>query len=67
MIDTIPSFSGPNLALAQATVATLGVVVMIGVAFLDRPHRSTLLWSMAFLLAMTSSWGSCWPRPSTPK
>lgn len=57
MIDGIPSFSGPNLALAQATVATLGVVIMIGVAFLDRPHRSTLLWSIAFLLAMTSSWG----------
>ncbi|AZC12452.1 GGDEF domain-containing protein [Microbacterium sp. ABRD28] len=57
MIDGIPSFSGPNLALAQATVATLGVVIMIGVAFLDRPHRSTLLWSIAFLVAMTSSWG----------
>lgn len=57
MIDGIPSFSGPNLALAQATVATLGVVIMIGVAFLDRPHRSTLLWSIAFLLAMISSWG----------
>ncbi|WP_322410086.1 hypothetical protein [Microbacterium invictum] len=57
MIDAIPSFSGPNLALAQATVATLGVVVMIGVAFLDRPHRSTLLWSIAFLIAMISSWG----------
>lgn len=56
MIDGIPSLTGPNLALAQATVATLGVVVMIGVGFLGRPHRSTLLWSLAFLVAMVSAW-----------
>jgi hypothetical protein len=55
-MGAIPSLAGPNLALAQATVATLGVVVMIGVGFLGRPHRSTLLWSIAFLVAMVSAW-----------
>lgn len=47
-----------NLGLAQATVATLGTVMIIGLGFLHRPSRSALLWSLAFVLAMTSTWVS---------
>jgi len=47
-----------NLGLAQATVATLGTVMIIGLGFLHRPSRSALLWSMAFTLAMFSTWVS---------
>jgi len=47
-----------NLGLAQATVATLGTVMIIGLGFLHRPSRAALLWSLAFALAMTSTWVS---------
>ncbi len=47
-----------NLGLAQATVATLGAVLVIGLGFLHRPSRAALLWSLAFVLAMTSTWVS---------
>jgi len=47
-----------NLGLAQATVATLAVVMMIGLGFLHRPSRDALLWSLAFILAMSSTWTS---------
>jgi len=47
-----------NLGLAQATVATLGTVMIIGLGFLHRPSRSALLWSLAFVLAMSSTWVS---------
>lgn len=47
-----------NLGLAQATVATLGTVMIIGLGFLHRPSRSALLWSLAFVLAMASTWVS---------
>ena len=47
-----------NLGLAQATVATLGAVMLIGLGFLHRPSRSALFWSLAFVLAMTSTWVS---------
>ncbi|MEX0152141.1 hypothetical protein [Microbacterium sp. LMI1-1-1.1] len=47
-----------NLGLAQATVATLGAVMVIGLGFLHRPSKASLLWSLAFVLAMTSTWVS---------
>ncbi|MCD2168870.1 MULTISPECIES: hypothetical protein [Microbacterium] len=47
-----------NLGLAQATVATVSTVMIIGLGFLHRPSRSALLWSLAFVLAMTSTWVS---------
>lgn len=53
-----PSDVLSNLGLAQATVATLGTVMIIGLGFLHRPSRSALLWSLAFVLAMTSTWVS---------
>jgi GGDEF domain-containing protein len=45
-----------NLGIAQATVATLGAVMIIGLGFLQRPSRAALLWSLAFLLAMVATW-----------
>lgn len=45
-----------NLGLAQATVATLATVMIIGLGFLYRPSRSALIWSLAFVLAMISTW-----------
>ncbi len=54
----IPTDALSNLGLAQATVATLGTVMVIGLGFLHRPSRSALLWSLAFVLAMTSTWVS---------
>lgn len=50
------SFAIANLGIAQATVATLGTVMIIGLGFLQRPSRSSLLWSLAFILAMVSTW-----------
>ncbi|MCC4248567.1 MULTISPECIES: hypothetical protein [Microbacterium] len=47
-----------NLGLAQATVATLATVMVIGLGFLHRPSRAALLWSLAFVLAMSSTWVS---------
>ena len=45
-----------NLGLAQATVATLATVMVIGLGFLHRPSKAALLWSLAFVLAMSSTW-----------
>ncbi|MCG7416236.1 hypothetical protein MHY30_01765 [Microbacterium sp. ACRRU] len=47
-----------NLGLAQATVATLATVMVVGLGFLHRPSRAALLWSLAFVLAMASTWVS---------
>lgn len=45
-----------NLGIAQATIATLGTAMIIGLGFLQRPSRASLLWSLAFVLAMVSTW-----------
>lgn len=50
------SFAVANLGIAQATVAALGTVMVIGLGFLQRPSRASLLWSLAFVLAMVSTW-----------
>lgn len=47
-----------DLSLAQATVATLAVIMVVSLGFLHRPSRAALLWSLAFLLAMSSTWAS---------
>ncbi|MGP3535833.1 hypothetical protein ACTU3I_13625 [Microbacterium sp. RD1] len=47
-----------NLGIAQATVATLGTMMIIGLGFLQRPSRASLLWSLAFVLAMVSTWAT---------
>jgi GGDEF domain-containing protein len=50
------SIAVANLGIAQATVATLGTVMIIGLGFLQRPSRASLLWALAFVLAMVSTW-----------
>lgn len=50
------SIAVANLGIAQATVSTLGTVMIIGLGFLQRPSRASLLWSLAFVLAMVSTW-----------
>ncbi|MFJ6651223.1 diguanylate cyclase domain-containing protein [Microbacterium sp. NPDC091313] len=50
------SIAVANLGIAQATVSTLGTVMIIGLGFLQRPSRASLLWSLAFILAMVSTW-----------
>ncbi|MDF2047510.1 hypothetical protein P2P98_15185 [Microbacterium sp. Kw_RZR3] len=47
-----------NLSLAQATVTTLASIMIVSLGFLPRPSRAALLWSLAFLLAMSSTWTS---------
>ncbi|WZH37505.1 MAG: hypothetical protein PIR02_02310 [Microbacterium enclense] len=47
-----------DLSLAQATVSTLAVIMIVSLGFLPRPSRAALLWSLAFLLAMSSTWAS---------
>lgn len=47
-----------NLSLAQATVTTLATIMIVSLGFLPRPSRAALLWSLAFLLAMSSTWTS---------
>jgi hypothetical protein len=50
------SIAVANLGIAQAAVASLGTVMIIGLGFLQRPSRASLLWSLAFMLAMVSTW-----------
>lgn len=50
------SFSVANLGIAQAVVASLGTVMIVGLGFLQRPSRASLMWSLAFILAMISTW-----------
>lgn len=56
MTESMGSFAIANLGIAQATVAALGTVMIIGLGFLQRPSRASLLWSFAFVLAMVSTW-----------
>ncbi len=39
-------------------MATLGTVMVIGLGFLQRPSRASLLWSFAFVLSMVSTWAT---------
>ncbi|MER7797585.1 diguanylate cyclase [Microbacterium sp. NPDC096154] len=41
-----------DFGLPQITTATLAFVLMVSLGFLPRPTRSTLLWSLAFLVAL---------------
>lgn len=47
-----------NLGISQATVATLATALIVGLGFLRRPSAATALWSMAFVLAMITSYAS---------
>ncbi|MHC2997849.1 nucleotidyl cyclase domain-containing protein [Microbacterium sp. HJ5] len=57
MNDIVDITAGAGLAIAQAAIATLATMLTIGVAFLSKPSRATLLWSFAFALAMVSTFG----------
>lgn len=43
------------LGAAQTAVTTLATLLTIGLAFLARPSRATLFWSLSFVLAMAAS------------
>lgn len=58
MTQSMGSLAVENLGIAQAVVAALGTVMIIGLGFLQRPSRPSLLWSLAFILAMVSTWVS---------
>jgi GGDEF domain-containing protein len=58
MTDDVGTLAIANLGIAQATVAALGTVMIIGLGFLKRPSQASLLWSFAFVLAMVSTWVS---------
>lgn len=55
--DVVPALSGLQLGIPHAAIATLGVVLFIGLGFIARPRMSTLWWSFAFLLTMVASFG----------
>jgi GGDEF domain-containing protein len=44
-------FGADTVGIAQAVITTLGAVLVIGLAFLPHPNRSTLLWAIGFLLS----------------
>lgn len=52
-----PDLGGANIGIAHATIATLGTILFVGLAFLARPRRSTLLWSLTFMGIMVSCFG----------
>lgn len=52
-----PDLGGASIGLAHATIATLGTIMFVGLAFLARPRRSTLLWSLTFMGIMVACFG----------
>lgn len=52
-----PNLGGANIGIAHATIATLGTILFVGLAFLARPRRSTLLWSLTFMGIMVACFG----------
>ncbi|GGH39817.1 diguanylate cyclase domain-containing protein [Microbacterium album] len=52
---TAPPGLSPEFGIAQITVTTLAAIMMIGLGFLPRPSRATLMWSLAFSLALLST------------
>ena len=48
---------GPTAGIAIATIATIGTILSVGVAFLLAPSRATLYWSFAYTLLMVATFG----------
>lgn len=46
-----------GIELAHVAVTTVGTIIMVGLGFLYRPDRATVLWSLAFIVAMVSAYG----------
>jgi hypothetical protein len=49
---------GPSMTVAHLAIATTCTALMIGLGFLARPGRATVLWSSMFVVAMASAYGS---------
>jgi hypothetical protein len=49
---------GPSLTVSHLALATICAALMIGLGFLARPGRATVLWSSIFVLAMANALGS---------
>lgn len=49
---------GPSLTVMHLTIATVCTALMIGLGFLARPQRSTVLWSTVFVVAMAGAVGA---------
>jgi hypothetical protein len=49
---------GPSMTVAHLAIATTCTALMIGLGFLARPGRATVLWSAMFAIAMGSAYGS---------
>lgn len=45
-----------GIELAHVALATVGTIVMVGLGFLYRPDRATVLWSLAFIVSMLSAY-----------
>lgn len=51
------AIADPSLLYAQMLVATAATLLTIGIGFLVRPGRATLIWSSAFTLTMLGTFG----------
>jgi hypothetical protein len=49
---------GPSLTVMHLAIASLCTALMIGLGFLARPQRSTVLWSSMFAVAMAAAVGA---------
>lgn len=47
-----------DLGPAQLAVTSLATILMVGLGFLPRPSRATLLWSLALLFALVCIYGT---------
>lgn len=49
---------GPSLTVAHLAITTVCTALMIGLGFLSRPSRATVLWSSMFVLGLVSAYGA---------
>jgi GGDEF domain-containing protein len=54
LLTTVPN----DIIIAQTTVVTACLALMIWLGLLGRPSRATLLWTLGFVLALVGSYGS---------
>lgn len=52
---TIPPVVDTAIVLSLAIITTLATIATVGIGFLSRPGRPTLLWSAGFAVAMTAT------------
>ena len=55
---SLVSLLDPPMLYAQVLMATAGTLLTIGIAFLTRPGRATLIWSSSFTLTMLATFGA---------